>query len=196
MIIAVPKEIKNNENRVSLTPAGVHQLKLDGHDVVVEKNAGAGSGFADEEYIREGAKILATAKEVYDAGDIIVKVKEPLKEEYDLMKTGQAMFVITSYSIHYTKLYEDANYYYSYSAAKTLRLAQSLYEKHKLITYPRTDSRFLSHDMAGSLKTRLSKLNIEPWSEFAETALQLEGVPKRVIWDARVTDHHASYNFV
>ncbi|MBN2878086.1 MAG: alanine dehydrogenase [Clostridia bacterium] len=92
MIIAVPKEIKNNENRVSLTPAGVHQLKLDGHDVVVEKNAGAGSGFVDEDYVREGAKILATAKEVYDAGDIIVKVKEPLKEEYDLMKTGQAMF--------------------------------------------------------------------------------------------------------
>ncbi|MBN2878082.1 MAG: DNA topoisomerase 3 [Clostridia bacterium] len=90
-----------------------------------------------------------------------------------------------------TSLQRDANYYFSYSAAKTLRLAQSLYEKHKLITYPRTDSRFLSHDMAGSLKTRLSKLNIEPWNEFAETALQLEGVPKRVIWDARVTDHHA-----
>ncbi len=90
-----------------------------------------------------------------------------------------------------TSLQRDANYYYSFSAAKTLRLAQSLYEKHKLITYPRTDSRFLSHDMAGSLKTRLSKLNIEPWSEFAEKALQLEGNPKRVIWDARVTDHHA-----
>ncbi|MEX1377632.1 MAG: DNA topoisomerase 3 [Eubacteriales bacterium] len=90
-----------------------------------------------------------------------------------------------------TSLQRDANYYYSFSAAKTLRLAQSLYEKHKLITYPRTDSRFLSHDMAGSLKTRLSKLNMEPWSEFAEKAMQLEGNPKRVIWDARVTDHHA-----
>lgn len=90
-----------------------------------------------------------------------------------------------------TSLQRDANYHYSYSAAKTLRLAQSLYEKHKLITYPRTDSRFLSHDMAGSLKTRLKKLNIEPWNEYAEKALQLEGNPKRVIWDARVTDHHA-----
>ena len=90
-----------------------------------------------------------------------------------------------------TSLQRDANYYYSYSAAKTLRLAQSLYEKHKLITYPRTDSRFLSHDMAGSLKTRLSKLNIEPWNEIAEKAMMLEGTPKRVIWDARVTDHHA-----
>ena len=90
-----------------------------------------------------------------------------------------------------TSLQRDANYYYSFSAAKTLRLAQSLYEKHKLITYPRTDSRFLSHDMAGTLKTRLSKLNIEPWSQFAEKAMQLEGNPKRVIWDARVTDHHA-----
>ena len=90
-----------------------------------------------------------------------------------------------------TSLQRDANYYYSYSAAKTLRLAQNLYEKHKLITYPRTDSRFLSHDMAGTLKTRLNKLNIEPWNNLAEKALALEGTPKRVIWDARVTDHHA-----
>ncbi len=90
-----------------------------------------------------------------------------------------------------TSLQRDANYYYSYSAAKTLRLAQSLYEKHKLITYPRTDSRFLSHDMAGGLKSRLTKLNMEPWSGLAEKALTHEGTPKRVIWDARVTDHHA-----
>ncbi|MEX1377628.1 MAG: alanine dehydrogenase [Eubacteriales bacterium] len=92
MIIAVPKEIKNNENRVSLTPAGVHKLKSDGHDVVVEKDAGAGSGFEDADYIKEGAQILKTAKQVYDAGDIIVKVKEPLKEEYGLMKEGQTIF--------------------------------------------------------------------------------------------------------
>lgn len=92
MIIAVPKEIKNNENRISLTPAGVHKLKLDGHDVVVEKGAGVGSGFSDEDFIREGAKILPTAKEVFAAGDIVVKVKEPLKEEYDLMKEGQTVF--------------------------------------------------------------------------------------------------------
>ena len=77
-----------------------------------------------------------------------------------------------------TSLQRDANYYYSYSAAKTLRLAQNLYEKHKLITYPRTDSRFLSHDMAGTLKTRLNKLNIEPWNNLAEKALALEGTPK------------------
>ena len=92
MIISVPKEIKNNENRVSLTPAGVYKLKLDGHKVVVEKGAGIGSGFADEDYVKEGAEILKTAKEVYEAGDIVVKVKEPLKEEYDLMKEGQTLF--------------------------------------------------------------------------------------------------------
>ena len=62
MIIAVPKEIKNNENRVSLTPAGVYKLKLDGHKVVVEKGAGIGSGFADEDYVKEGAEILPQKK--------------------------------------------------------------------------------------------------------------------------------------
>jgi len=92
MIIAVPKEIKNNENRVSLTPAGVHKLKLDGHNVVVEKGAGIGSGFTDDEYVKEGAQILNTAKEVFDAGDIVVKVKEPLEQEYDLLKEGQTLF--------------------------------------------------------------------------------------------------------
>jgi len=92
MIIGVPKEIKNNENRVALTPAGVSALVKAGHTVVVEINAGIGSGITNEEYIKAGAVILDTNVEVFEKADIIVKVKEPLKEEYDLFKEGQTLY--------------------------------------------------------------------------------------------------------
>ncbi len=92
MKIGVPKEIKNNENRVGMTPAGVHAMVNHGHEVFVEKGAGLGSGITDEEYIAVGAKILDTPKEVYDIADMIVKVKEPLAEEYDYFKEGQIIF--------------------------------------------------------------------------------------------------------
>ncbi|GBF34436.1 alanine dehydrogenase [Desulfocucumis palustris] len=92
MIVGVPKEIKNNENRVALTPAGVTALIQDGQKVLVEKSAGAGSGFSDESYAEAGAKILESAKEVFDGSDMIVKVKEPLPQEYTLFKEGQVLF--------------------------------------------------------------------------------------------------------
>ena len=82
MRIGIPKEIKNNENRVAMTPAGVHSLKLAGHEVFVETNAGVGSGFKDEEYEESGAVITKTAKEAWDV-EMVMKVKEPLPEEYD-----------------------------------------------------------------------------------------------------------------
>lgn len=92
MIVGIPKEIKNNENRVSLTPASVHELVTRGHKVYVETNAGLGSGIANEEYVSVGARILETAKEVFDIADIIVKVKEPLASEYPLFKEGQVLY--------------------------------------------------------------------------------------------------------
>ncbi|AFQ44253.1 alanine dehydrogenase [Desulfosporosinus meridiei DSM 13257] len=92
MIIGVPKEIKNNENRVALTPAGVVALGKAGHQVVVETKAGVGSGIRDEEYIAAGADILATPAEVYARADMIMKVKEPLASEYELFKDGQLLF--------------------------------------------------------------------------------------------------------
>lgn len=92
MIIGVPREIKNNENRVALTPAGVHSLVRAGHMVLVEHHAGDGSGFDDDEYADEGAQIIATAADVYARSDLIVKVKEPLEEEYALMREGQTLF--------------------------------------------------------------------------------------------------------
>ncbi|MDE3235221.1 MAG: alanine dehydrogenase [Bacteroidota bacterium] len=92
MIIGVPKEIKVQEYRVGLTPEGVDALSTQGHKVYVETKAGAGSGFSDEAYAKAGATILATAKEVYDIAEMIIKVKEPLASEYGLIRSGQILF--------------------------------------------------------------------------------------------------------
>ncbi len=92
MIIGVPREIKNNENRVAITPAGVDELCRAGNIVMVEKGAGAGSGIEDEEYTASGAQIAPEAKDVYARADTIVKVKEPLESEYGLLKEGQTLF--------------------------------------------------------------------------------------------------------
>jgi len=92
MIIGVPKEIKNNENRVGMTPAGVKELVAHGHTVYVQHTAGEGSGFADAEYVAAGASILPTIEEVYSAAEMIIKVKEPIEPEYKLVKKGQLLF--------------------------------------------------------------------------------------------------------
>ena len=92
MIIGVPKEIKNNENRVALTPAGVMELVRRGHEVYVQATAGVNSGFADEEYVEQGAKILPTIEDVYAIAEMIVKVKEPIAPEYKLVRKGQLVF--------------------------------------------------------------------------------------------------------
>lgn len=92
MIIGCPKEIKNNENRVGITPAGIQAMQKAGHTVYVEKNAGMGSGITDDEYADAGAKLMDTAKEVYAVADMIIKVKEPLAAEYELFREGQIIF--------------------------------------------------------------------------------------------------------
>jgi alanine dehydrogenase len=92
MRIGVPTEIKNNEYRVGMTPAGARDLSSDGHEVLVQKGAGNGSGFADEEYEAAGAKILPDADAVYDAADMIVKVKEPIEADLKRLKDGQLLF--------------------------------------------------------------------------------------------------------
>ncbi len=92
MIIGVPKEIKNNENRVALTPAGARELVAHGHKVYVQATAGAGTGFSDDEYIAAGAAILPTIEEVYAIAEMIIKVKEPIKPEYGLIRKGQVLF--------------------------------------------------------------------------------------------------------
>jgi alanine dehydrogenase len=92
MVIGVPKEIKEQEQRVALLPSAANQLIRRGHSVLVEKNAGIGSGYADEEYVKAGAEIADTAKEVFARADMIVKVKEPLKAEFSLLRKGQILF--------------------------------------------------------------------------------------------------------
>lgn len=90
--VGIPREVKNNEFRVAITPAGVHELVRNGHQVVVEQNAGAGSSITDEEYIAAGARILPTADEVWATADLLLKVKEPVAEEYHRLRKDQTLF--------------------------------------------------------------------------------------------------------
>ncbi len=92
MIIGIPKEIKNNESRVGMTPAGIFELVHKNHTVYVQSGAGEGSGFSDEDYKKVGAIILDTIGQVYAMSEMIVKVKEPIKEEYGLVQKGQVVF--------------------------------------------------------------------------------------------------------
>jgi len=92
MIIGVPKEIKEQEQRVALLPSATNQLTKRGHSVLVERNAGLGSGYPDQDYVKAGAEIVELAKEVFARADMIVKVKEPLKAEFPLLRRGQILF--------------------------------------------------------------------------------------------------------
>lgn len=92
MKIGLPKEIKDNEYRVGLTPAGVNALANAGHEVFVQKSAGEGSGFSDDQYVQAGGRLLDTADEVWQTGDMIVKVKEPVAPEYPRMRENQLLF--------------------------------------------------------------------------------------------------------
>jgi alanine dehydrogenase len=92
MIIGVPKEIKNNENRVAVTPGGVQEFVKHGHTVYVQSTAGNGSGFSDDQYNQAGAHILKTIEEVYGIAEMIVKVKEPIESEYALIRENQLLF--------------------------------------------------------------------------------------------------------
>ncbi|MDO4132672.1 alanine dehydrogenase [Clavibacter michiganensis] len=92
MKVGIPTEIKNNENRVAATPAGVHEVVRRGHEVLVQEGAGLGSSVTDADYVEAGATIVATADEVWGAADLLLKVKEPIAEEYPRMRPGQTLF--------------------------------------------------------------------------------------------------------
>jgi alanine dehydrogenase len=92
MRVGIPTEIKNNENRVAITPAGVHELTRRGHEVFIQAGAGVGSGFTDAAYVAEGAQMLTTAEEVWAKGDLLLKVKEPIAAEYPLIRNDQVLF--------------------------------------------------------------------------------------------------------
>jgi alanine dehydrogenase len=92
MKVGIPKEVKNHEYRVAITPAGVHELVRSGHEVLVQQDAGTGSAIPDADYVAAGATILPTADDVWQAGDLILKVKEPVAEEYHRMRENQVLF--------------------------------------------------------------------------------------------------------
>src|SRR4051812_37468851 len=92
MIIAAPKEIKAQEHRIGLLPSGAAQLVRAGHEVLIGAGAGAGAGYPDAEYVRAGARIVASHEEIFRQGELIVKVKEPLPSEYGLLRPGQLLF--------------------------------------------------------------------------------------------------------
>ncbi|NNE27058.1 MAG: alanine dehydrogenase [Saprospiraceae bacterium] len=100
MIIGTPTEIKTNENRIALTPAGVNELTKRGHTVNIQKGGGIGSGFSDEEYIHAGAQILDTIEDIYASSEMIVKVKEPIEPEYKLIKEDQLVFTYFHFASH------------------------------------------------------------------------------------------------
>ncbi|MDQ0937839.1 alanine dehydrogenase [Streptomyces turgidiscabies] len=90
--VGIPREVKNNEFRVAITPPGVHELVRHGHQVVIEQNAGVGSSITDDEFVAAGARILATADEVWSTADLLLKVKEPIAEEYHRLRKDQTLF--------------------------------------------------------------------------------------------------------
>ena len=92
MKVGVPKEVKNHEYRVAITPIGVHELTAHGHEVFVEQGAGVGSSIHDEEYVAAGAKILPDADEVWGTADMVLKVKEPIQEEYHRLRDDLVLF--------------------------------------------------------------------------------------------------------
>ncbi|MCB0619136.1 MAG: alanine dehydrogenase, partial [Saprospiraceae bacterium] len=111
MIIGVPKEIKANENRVALTPAGALEFTKRGHTVYIQSTAGEGSGFSDAEYKEAGAQILPTIGEVYGIAEMIIKVKEPIESEYKLVKPDQLIFTYFHFASYepLTKAMIDSN---------------------------------------------------------------------------------------
>lgn len=92
MLVGIPTEVKNNEMRVAITPAGVHELTRRGHEVLIQKGAGIGSGFSDAEYEKQGAKIVADAAAVWGSAEMVLKVKEPIASEYSLIRKDQVLF--------------------------------------------------------------------------------------------------------
>lgn len=100
MIIGVPTEIKNNENRIALTPGGALELIKRGHTVYVQKDAGEGSGFTDKMYLDAGVKILPTIEDIYNIAEMIMKVKEPIEQEYKLIKKDQLIFTYFHFASH------------------------------------------------------------------------------------------------
>ncbi|MFP2995699.1 alanine dehydrogenase [Spongiivirga sp. MCCC 1A20706] len=158
MKIGIPKEIKNNESRVGMTPAGVFELTKRGHEVFVQTTAGLGSGFSDAIYESVGAKILPTINAVYQVADMIVKVKEPIEEEYPLIKEGQILFT-----------------YFHFASSEQLTLAM-LHAKAICIAYETVEDEDGSLPLLIPMSEVAGRMAIQQGAKYLEKPIKGRGV--------------------
>jgi alanine dehydrogenase len=158
MKIGVPKEIKNNENRVGMTPAGIYELVKRNHTVFIQTNAGFGSGFFDEDYKEVGATILNSIEEVYASSDMIVKVKEPIQEEYGLIKPDQVVFT-----------------YFHFASSETLTTAM-IKSKSVCIAYETVEDADGSLPLLIPMSEVAGRMSIQQGAKYLEKPIKGRGV--------------------
>lgn len=158
MKIGVPKEIKNNESRVGMTPAGVFELTKNNHTVYVQTDAGFGSGFFDSDYEEAGAKILKTIADVYSASDMIIKVKEPIEEEYGLIKENQVVFT-----------------YFHFASSETLTKAM-IKSKAVCIAYETVEEKDGSLPLLVPMSEVAGRMSIQQGAKYLEKPIKGRGV--------------------
>lgn len=158
MIIGVPKEIKNNENRVGLTPAGVAEFKKHGHTVFVQQTAGEGSGFSDDDYRASGAEMLPDMASVYDRAEMIVKVKEPIEAEYELVKENQLIFT-----------------YFHFASSETLTHAM-IARKGVCLAYETVEKSDRSLPLLVPMSEVAGRMSIQEGAKYLEKPLKGRGI--------------------
>ena len=158
MIIGVPKEIKNNENRVALTPAGVQEFTKRGHQVFVQQTAGEGSGFQDDTYKEAGATLLPTIEEVYAKAEMIMKVKEPIEPEYELVREDQVLFTY---------------FHFASSEALTKAMAKS---KAICIAYETVEKADRSLPLLVPMSEVAGRMSIQQGAKYLEKPLKGRGI--------------------
>jgi alanine dehydrogenase len=158
MIVGVPKEIKNNESRVGMTPAGVFELVKNNHTVYIQSNAGEGSGFLNDDYQKAGAIILDTIDQVYAISEMIVKVKEPIAEEYELIQEGQILFT-----------------YFHFASSETLTRAM-LKVKAVCIAYETVEDEEGSLPLLTPMSEVAGRLAIQQGAKYLEKPVKGRGV--------------------
>jgi len=158
MIVGLPKEIKNNENRVALTPAGVYELTKNTHKVYVQKTAGVNSGFKDQDYIDAGGEILDTIEEVYAIAEMIVKVKEPIELEYELAKEGQIIFT-----------------YFHFASSEKLTMAM-LKSKAICIAYETVEGKNGSLPLLTPMSEVAGRMSIQEGAKYLEKPMSGKGI--------------------
>ena len=158
MTIGVPKEIKNNENRVGMTPAGVFELTKNKHTVFIQKDAGFGSGFFDQDYKDVGATVLDSIKEVYASSDMIVKVKEPIEEEYPLITSNHVVFT------------------YFHFASSELLTKQMIKSKAVCIAYETVEDKYGSLPLLTPMSEVAGRMAIQQGAKYLEKPIKGRGV--------------------